>query len=74
VAGGQAALVVAGAGVTGKAAAAGVRAAGYGSRVAIHGARHTFGRLGRLSHIQANTWQIGAKGSGRAFRIPLPGR
>ena len=50
------------------------RAAGVTSRVAIHGAHHSFGRFGQLSHIQLNVWRIGVKASGRAFRIPLPWR
>lgn len=50
------------------------RAAGVQTRVALHGAHHSFGSLGRLSHIQLNLWRIGVKGSGRAFRIPLPWR
>ena len=50
------------------------RAAGVESRVAIHEAHHSFGRLGLLRHIQINIWRIGVKGSGRALRIPLPWR
>jgi RHS repeat-associated protein len=46
----------------------------YGVRLAIHGPHHTFGRFGRLPHIQLNIWRKGVKGSGRAFRIPLPRR
>jgi hypothetical protein len=41
-------------------------------RVAIHSAHHSFGRLGRLPHVQVNWWKAGAKGSGGVFRIPLP--
>ncbi len=50
------------------------RAAGWTTRLAIHGPHHAFGNLGKLSHIQLNWWRIGAKGSGGAFRIPLPWR
>ncbi|PIQ86896.1 MAG: hypothetical protein COV74_02960 [Candidatus Omnitrophica bacterium CG11_big_fil_rev_8_21_14_0_20_45_26] len=45
---------------------------GWSSRVMVHGAHHTFGRLGKLKHIQVNYWKPGVKGSGRSFRIPLP--
>jgi len=47
---------------------------GLQTRVAIHGAHHTFGPLGRLAHLQLNWWRAGVKGSGGAFRIPLPWR
>ncbi len=50
------------------------RAAGVTSRVAIHGAHHTFPVVGRAAHIQVNVWQIGVKGSGSALRVPLPWR
>jgi len=50
------------------------RAAGWQTRVAVHGAHHTFGRLGRLAHIQVNWWRVGVKGSGNAIRIILPFR
>jgi RHS repeat-associated protein len=54
-------------------AAAGViEASGLQSRIALHGAHHQFGPLGRLCHLQLNTWWAGVKGSGWAFRIPLP--
>jgi len=49
-------------------------AAGLETQVAIHGAHHTFGPLGRLAHLQLNWWRAGVKGSGGAFRIPLPWR
>jgi RHS repeat-associated protein len=49
-------------------------AAGLQTRVAIHGAHHTFGPLGRLAHLQLNWWRAGVKGSGGVFRIPLPWR
>ena len=41
-------------------------------RIAHHSAHHTFGSLGRLPHLQLNTWRPGVSGSGGAFRIPLP--
>jgi RHS repeat-associated protein len=47
---------------------------GLQTKVAIHGAHHTFGSLGRLVHIQLNTWIKGVSGSGWVFRIPLPWR
>jgi RHS repeat-associated protein len=47
---------------------------GYSSRLAIHEAHHTFGNLGKLSHIQANLWKVGVRGSGKVIRIPLPYR
>ena len=50
------------------------RVAGYTSRIAIHGAHHTFGNLGRLSHIQVTVWKIASKGSGSNYRFPLPWR
>jgi RHS repeat-associated protein len=58
--------------IAGLATAAG--AVGLETRVAIHGAHHTFGPLGRLAHLQLNWWRVGVKGSGGAFRIPLPWR
>jgi hypothetical protein len=51
-----------------------VRAAGYETKVAVHGAHHGFGRLGKLAHVQMNAWKSGVKGSGWAARIPLPWR
>ena len=41
-------------------------------KLALHGADHAFGRLGKLCHIQLNVWKAGVSGSGRALRIPLP--
>ena len=49
-------------------------AVGLRTRVAVHDAHHTFGALGRLSHIQINIWRQGIRASGRALRIPLPWR
>jgi RHS repeat-associated protein len=55
--------------------AAGLRLAGYSHRLALHGAHHNFGRLGRLAHLQMNVWRPGVSGSGRTlFRLPLPWR
>uniref|UniRef100_UPI003220535A hypothetical protein n=1 Tax=Thermogutta sp. TaxID=1962930 RepID=UPI003220535A len=56
------------------AAAGGIAASGVSTKVAIHGAHHSFGSLGRLAHIQINWWRSGVKGSGRVLRIPLPWR
>jgi len=53
-------------------AATGIAIAGLSGRVAIHGAHHTFGNLGRLHHLQLNLWRAGVKGSGRVLRLPLP--
>jgi RHS repeat-associated protein len=50
------------------------RVMGWQTRIAIHGAHHTFGRLGKLVHIQLNFWKIGVSRSGGAVRIPLPWR
>ena len=50
------------------------RAAGWTTRIAVHEAHHTFGSVGKLSHVQMNYWQTGVKGSGGVFRIPLPWR
>jgi RHS repeat-associated protein len=55
-----------------EAAIAASRAAGWGGKLAVHTAHHQFGSLGRLSHLQANVWKMGVKGSGKVFRIPLP--
>ena len=62
------------AGVAAFAAAGALQAAGIESRIALHGPHHSFGPAGRLSHLQLNTWRAGVKGSGWAFRIPLPWR
>lgn len=51
-----------------------LRAAGYSHKLAVHGAHHSFGSLDRLAHVQLNIWKAGSKGSGRAFRVPLPSR
>jgi uncharacterized protein RhaS with RHS repeats len=69
---GQAGGITADLGLGGLSAA---RAAGWTSRIALHPAHHSFGRLGKLTHIQVNIWRKGVKGSGlRAFRVPLPWR
>lgn len=46
-------------------------AVGGGIRVGIHGAHHTFGRFGKLAHVQVNIWMKGVRGSGKAVRIRL---
>lgn len=43
----------------------------FALKVASHTAHHRFGRLGRLPHLQVNTWRVGVKGSGSAMRLPL---
>ena len=43
-------------------------------KVGFHGPHHEFGPLGKLPHVQLNWWQAGIKGSGGAFRIPVPPR
>jgi len=51
--------------------------AAYGleTRIAIHGAHHTFRYgLGRLTHIQVNWWIRGASGGGGVWRFLLPWR
>ena len=55
-------------------AAGWAKSLGVGARVAIHGPHHEFGVLGRLSHVQLNTWEKGVRGSGGVLRIPLPWR
>lgn len=49
-------------------------ARGGAVKIAVHGAHHTFGRLGKLAHVRVNWWVRGVKGSGRVMRIPLPWR
>lgn len=44
----------------------------YGFKFDLHTTPHPFGRLGKLSHFQLNIWENGIKGSGKAFRLPLP--
>jgi RHS repeat-associated protein len=53
-------------------AAVALEAAGVSTRIAAHGAHHSFGPLGRLPHAQLNWWRAGVKGSGGAVRIPVP--
>lgn len=72
-AGGVEVLVAAAAAVA-DAAVGGIAASGVSTKVAIHGAHHSFGAAGRLSHIQINWWRAGVKGSGGVIRIPLPWR
>jgi hypothetical protein len=48
------------------------RLAGWTSRVAVHGAHHSFPVIGRAAHVQVNMWKIGAKGSGfTVVRVPI---
>jgi RHS repeat-associated protein len=47
-------------------------ATGARFRFAVHDAHHTFGKLGKLPHLQWNFWRQGVKGSGFPIRIPLP--
>jgi|GEM_PF-3923448 len=47
---------------------------GWTSKIMIHGPHHTFGPLGKLSHIQTVIWKIGEKGSQIISRLPLPWR
>lgn len=49
-----------------------LKAAGYSTKIAIHGAKHPFKYIGKWSHIQLNIWKKGVDGSGIPFRIPLP--
>jgi len=44
---------------------------GLQTRVAIHGAHHSFGTFGRMRHLQVNWWRAGVKGSGGAWRFPF---
>jgi hypothetical protein len=43
-------------------------------RFGYHGPHHTFGALGRRSHLQLNWYFRGIKGSNRAIRVPIPWR
>jgi len=49
-----------------------LKAAGYSTKIAIHGAKHPFKYIGKWSHVQLNIWKKGVDGSGIPFRIPLP--
>jgi RHS repeat-associated protein len=52
-----------------------MESAKYSTKVATHGAHHTFNLFGKklkLPHIQFNFWKKGIGGSGKSFRIPLP--
>lgn len=49
-----------------------LKTGGIATRVAVHGAHHTFGKFGKLPHVQVNWWKPGVKGSGGAARIPFP--
>ncbi len=59
-------------GIGGAFGGGGAVAAGWGGKVAMHGAHHTFGNLGKLPHIQFNWWRKGVRGSGKVLRIPWP--
>jgi RHS repeat-associated protein len=48
------------------------KAAGWAGRIALDSPHHTFGRLGKLGHLQLNIYKRGVRGSGRVIRIPLP--
>lgn len=51
----------------------GLAKAGWRGKLAIHGPHHSFGRFGRLPHVQANAWKKGVRKSGKTlFRIPFP--
>lgn len=54
--------------------AGGLQATGIQTKIALHGPHHTFGRLGRLPHLQMNWWRAGIKGSGGVVRVPVPPR
>jgi len=41
-------------------------------KIELHGAHHTFGRLGKRKHIQMMIYRQGVKGSHKILRIPLP--
>ncbi|MCW5947550.1 MAG: RHS repeat-associated core domain-containing protein, partial [Fimbriimonadales bacterium] len=53
-------------------AAGGARLAGWTSKVGVHSAHHSFGKLGKLPHVQVTVWKPGVKGSDKHLRIPLP--
>ncbi|MBN1907069.1 MAG: RHS repeat-associated core domain-containing protein [Deltaproteobacteria bacterium] len=44
------------------------------AKIAIHAPHHSFGSLGKLSHIQIIIWKEGVKGTHKILRIPLPWR
>jgi RHS repeat-associated protein len=47
---------------------------GYAGKLALHTAHHTFGRWGKLSHLQVTIYRQGVKGSHWIKRLPLPFR
>ncbi len=47
-----------------------LKAAGYSTKIAVHGAHHTFPTLGKWPHIQLTVWKEGIKRSHINFRIP----
>jgi RHS repeat-associated protein len=49
-----------------------LKGVGISTKIGLHGPHHTFGKLGRLPHIQVNWWRTGVKGSGGAVRVPVP--
>lgn len=59
-------------GVSGAFAGGGAVAAGWGAKIGLHDAHHTFGNLGKLPHWQLTMWRSGVKGSHKIFRIPWP--
>jgi RHS repeat-associated protein len=50
----------------------GAKAGGIEGKIEIHPPHHTFGKLGKLKHIQGIIWRKGVKGSQKIIRIPLP--
>jgi L-alanine-DL-glutamate epimerase-like enolase superfamily enzyme len=54
-----------------EAAIATSRAAGWGGRIALDAAHHTFPRFGKLSHLQLDLYKAGVKGSNINIHIPL---
>jgi hypothetical protein len=53
-------------------AVANSRSLGWGGRLSIDWAHHTFGRFGKLSHLQLDLWKVGVKASNKTlFHIPL---
>lgn len=52
---------------------AGARLYGWTSKIAIHPPHHTFGKLGKLWHLQVIFFKKGVKESDRIFRVPIVG-
>lgn len=59
-------------GISGALGGGGAVAAGWGAKIGLHDAHHTFGNLGKLPHWQLTMWRSGVKGSHKIFRIPWP--